>query len=146
MITMTQLKAYQLQARKEKDTIKATLLTTFLGEIQGKITALPIDKRTEAKEAEVIQSCLTSFLKQNRDAQTMVKDETALNTLKAEENILKKFEPQRMGEDELTAVIKEMFPEITAKTIGPNVGALKKKLGDQLDAQLAKKIMETLVS
>lgn len=146
MVTLTQLKAEQLQARKEKNTIKATLLTTLLGEIQGKVTAIAIDKRTEAQEQELVKACITSFLKQNRDAQNVVKDPTSLETLKQERAILEAFEPKRMGEDELTAIIKEMFPEITVKTIGPNVGALKKKLGDQLDGQLAKKIMESLAT
>lgn len=146
MTTLNQIKNEQLQARKNKEAVKATLLTTFIGEIQGRVTSLPIDKRTEAKEAEIIQSCLTSFLKQNRESQSLVTDTEKLAILKQEEQILTVYEPQRMSAEEIKAIIQAKFPEINAKNKGPVIGYLKKEYGEAIDGAVAKQIVESLAT
>lgn len=146
MTNLTQIKNEQLQARKAKDTVKATLLTTFIGEIQGRVTSLPIDKRTDAKESEIIQACLTSFLKQNRESQSLVKDVEKLDVLKQEEQILIVYEPQRMSVDEIKAALQAKFPELNEKNKGPAIGYLKKEYGDKIDGSVAKQVVESMLN
>lgn len=148
MVTIEQLKKEQLQARKDRASVKATLLTTLLGEIQGKVTALDVGMRTEAKEAEIVQARVTSFLKQNREAQEHLQkagDTDKVQQLKEEESILVTYQPVKMSADELRVIIKEKFPEITEKNKGPIVGFLKKNYGDKVDGALAQKVIAELV-
>lgn len=145
MTTLNQVKADQLQARKDKQSIKATLLTTFIGEVQTKLTAFPTEAR-DAKEAETIQKVLTSFLKQNADAQKVVTDPQSLQTLKDEAEILKVYQPARMSEQELSEAINARFPDaLQANQVGPAVGKLKKEFGDKMDAAMAKKLLDAKV-
>lgn len=145
MITLNEIKAQQLQARKNKEPVKTSLLTTFIGEVQSKLTALPIDKRTEQKEVELVEASVKFFLDKNREAQQIVKDVQKLQVLKEEEEILKVYEPARMSEDELRAIIKQNFPEVNQKNKGPIVGFLKKNYGNAIDGNLAKQVIDSLV-
>lgn len=145
MTTLNQIKNDQLQARKEKQSVKATLLTTFLGEVQTKLTAFPTTER-DAKEGEVIQKVLTSFLKQNTDAQNIVKDTQALQNLQEEAAILKVYQPARMTEQEFLEAINGRFPDgLKANEVGPTVGKLKKEFGEKFDAAIAKKVLDSMV-
>ncbi len=121
------------------------MLTTFIGEVQSKLTALPIDKRTEQKEVELIEASVKFFLDKNREAQQVVKDSQKLQVLKEEEDILKVYEPSKMSEDELRNIIKANFPEINQKNKGPIVGFLKKNYGSAVDGALAQQIIAQLM-
>lgn len=147
MTTLNQVKADQLQARKDKQSVKATLLTTFLGEVQTKLTAFHTETR-DTMEAETIQKVLTSFLKQNADAQKVVTEPQALQTLKDEAEILKVYQPARirMSEQELSDAINARFPDaLQTNQVGPAVGKLKKEFGEKMDAAMAKKLLEAKV-
>jgi uncharacterized protein len=146
MVTFLQIKAEQLQARKDKNVIKASLLTTLIGEIQGKITAKPVAERTEAFEQESVQSRINSFLKNNRDAQRDIKDEDKIAELKTEEAILMSYMPKQVSADELRTALQVQFGEITLKNKGPAIGFLKKSFGDQVSGEVAKQVVESMVT
>jgi len=144
-VNFAQIKADQLQARKDKHQVKASLLTTLIGEIQGKIMALNTAERTAEAELETVKSRLTSFIKNNRDAQEQIKDEDRLVVLREEADILKAYLPAQMSEDEIRAAVVAQFPELTKKNMGPAIGFLKKKFGDTVDGAVAKQVVESLI-
>jgi uncharacterized protein YqeY len=144
-VNFAQIKADQLQARKDKHQVKASLLTTLIGEIQGKIMALNTAERTAKAELETVKSRLTSFIKNNRDAQEQIKDEDRLVVLREEADILKAYLPAQMSEDEIREAVVAQFPELTKKNMGPAIGFLKKKFGDTVDGAVAKQVVESLI-
>lgn len=144
-VNFAQIKADQLQARKDKHQVKASLLTTLIGEIQGKIMALNTAERTAEAELEMVKSRLTSFIKNNRDAQEQIKDEDKLVVLREEADILKSYLPAQVSEDEIRAAVVAQFPELTKKNMGPAIGFLKKKFGDTVDGAVAKQVVESLI-
>lgn len=144
-VNFAQIKADQLQARKDKHQVKASLLTTLIGEIQGKIMALNTAERTAEAELETVKSRLTSFIKNNRDAQEQIKDEDKLVVLREEADILKSYLPAQVSEDEIRAAVVAQFPELTKKNMGPAIGFLKKKFGDTVDGAVAKQVVESLI-
>lgn len=144
-VNFAQIKADQLQARKDKHQVKASLLTTLIGEIQGKIMALNTAERTAEAELETVKSRLTSFIKNNRDAQEQIKDEDRLVVLREEADILKAYLPAQVSEDEIRAAVVAQFPELTKKNMGPAIGFLKKKFGDTVDGAVAKQVVESLI-
>jgi uncharacterized protein YqeY len=144
-VNFAQIKADQLQARKDKHQVKASLLTTLIGEIQGKIMALNTAERTAEAELETVKSRLTSFIKNNRDAQEQIKDEDRLVVLREEADILKAYLPAQMSEDEIREAVVAQFPELTKKNMGPAIGFLKKKFGDTVDGAVAKQVVESLI-
>lgn len=145
MVTLAQIKADQLQARKEKKTIAISLLTTLVGEIQGKITAELMDKRTSELEQKVVDSKLKSFFDQNTDAQSQITDPERLEVLKAEAAILAQYMPKQISVNDIKAAILEKFPEVNEKNKGPIVGYLKKTFGNAVDGKLAGEVVASLM-
>jgi uncharacterized protein len=146
MVTLTQLKTEQLQARKEKNAVKASLLTTLIGEIQTKITAEPVQKRSAEFEQKTVEGKVKSFLDQNKDAQGQITDELRLAELKIEESILSSYMPRQLSVEEIKAAILEKFPEVNEKNKGPIVGYLKKTFGNSVDGKLAGDIVASLMT
>lgn len=146
MATLAQIKADQLQARKDKSAVKASILTTLIGEIQGKITAEPVQKRTKELEQKVVDAKLKSFLDQNKDAQAQITDTERLAVLREEEVVLNSYMPKQLSADEIRAAILAKFPEVTEKNKGPIVGYLKKTFGMQVDGKLAGEVVASLLT
>lgn len=146
MVTLTQLKTEQLQARKEKNAVKSALLTTLLGEIQNKVTAEPVEKRTAEFEQKIVEGKVKSFLDQNKDAQGQITDEVRLAELKIEQSILSSYMPQQLSVEEIKAAILAKFPEVNEKNKGPIVGYLKKTFGNSVDGALAGQVVASLMA
>lgn len=153
-VTLAQIKADQLQARKDKDSVKASLLTTLIGEIEGKLKALPTDQRTDAAEAEHVQSRVKSFLKQNKEAQEyMAKSEIhpaaveqKLVELRAEQAILETYVPQQLSAEQLEEIFRAEFPDgLTAKERGKAMMLLKANYNGQYDGKLASDVLGKLI-
>lgn len=145
MVTLAQIKADQLQARKEKNQLAASLLTTLIGEITTKITAEPMEKRSFELEQKVVDSKIKSFIDQNRDAQAQIKDLQRLEVLQAEATILATYAPKQMSIEEIKNAILGKFPEVNEKNKGPIVGYLKKTFGNAVDGKLAGEVVASLM-
>lgn len=96
-----QVKKEQLEARKTKDKIKATLLTTLLGELQTEMKS----RGVEATDEMVIAKC-KKFLKGNEELiKTCIPGDDRYIEANIEKQILESFLPKQLTEDELRNII-----------------------------------------
>lgn len=98
------LKKEQLQARKAKDSVRATLLTTLIGE------ASPSGKDTVTDED--VKGVIGRFyknLKQNRV--DYLKRNTDVSQVDAEMAILEEFMPKQLSEEETQAIVRDLVAE-----------------------------------
>lgn len=144
MTTLNDVKQVQLQARKDRDSVKASLLTTVIGEVQNRVTSHPVDKRTAEVENNTLQEVLNSFLKKNREAQEKVKGD-ALDVLKQEAQIIASFQPKRLSEAELTEIVKSKFPNLDIKDKGRAIGQMKREYGELIDSYILMKAIDSIL-
>jgi uncharacterized protein YqeY len=125
-VTLAQIKADQLQARKDRDTVKASLLTTLLGEAKAladkNAEKEPRDAngnviKRDPTDAEVEEK-IDKFLKDNLFTQENVKDEIALAQARAEQAILLAYKPQQLTADQMTEIIVDNFTVVENKLRG----------------------------
>jgi len=144
MTTLNQIKQDQLQARKEKNTVAANLLTTLMGEIQGDLTRMAPEARTEKAEGDVVMATIKSFLKKNKESQDNVKDTKKVQELKTEEAILTAYMPTQLSKIQLEEIIKKQFPTIDVKSKGPVMAFLKQNYNGQYDGKVASEVVTSL--
>jgi len=117
MTILQNLKSAQLKARKDRDTITASLLTTLIGD------AVMVGKNNgnrDSTDIEVIDT-IKKFINnaqltadalgpssKNLDAYT-----AALNEI----NILREFLPKQLTEDEIHSIVENIITEIKATSI-----------------------------
>lgn len=151
---LVQIKKDQLQARKDKDAVRASLLTTLIGEIEGELTRLDPSVR-EAKIDEVSLATVKSFLKKNKEAQEYISKseshptavEGQLATAKAEQVILEAYMPAQLTAEQLEEIFKAEFPDgITVKERGRAMAILKANYNGQYDGKLASDVLGRLIS
>ena len=139
----------QLQARKDRDTVRASLLTTLLGEFEGamKTGASNGKKGDSANEpaviapsnsSEVLQALIKKFLK-NIDATLAIRQ---LPDIIREKEILESYLPKQLTDDELSATIDS----IVANGAAPNVGAIMKELQTKYKGQYDGKTASQLIT
>ncbi len=148
MSLLTTLKKDQLDARKSKDSVKAQLLTTLIGEAEmvGKN-----DGNRPVLDQEVV-AVVKKFIK-NLDETIRIagdyKDTISLEKAKAEKDILESFLPKQLSEAELRVVIQDIIAKNSLA--GPKaMGALMKELkaahDGTYDGGLASKISKDLLA
>lgn len=149
MTTLIEVKQAQLQARKNRESIKTALLTTVIGEVQNRVTNKPVDSRNAEVENSILQEVLNSFLKKNREAQDTVRGE-ALEVLKNEAQIITSFQPKRLNEVEVMEILKkkspnlEMFKNMDKKDKGRVIGDLRREHGELVDSFIVMKVLDSL--
>lgn len=134
MTTMlNQIKNAQVEARKARQTEKATLLTTLYAE------ALAMGKKEnrESTDAEVL-AVVQKFLKNNLEFQKVATKNKVIE-LQQEEAILKQFMPSMLTEDEMIAIIDAV------KATSPNMGQIMAYFKEQYAGQYDGKVLSTLV-
>lgn len=146
MTTLAEIKQDQLQARKDKNGLVSSLLTTLIGEIQGDVTRLAPDARTEKAEGDIVMATIKSFLKKNKEAQDNVKDPIKVAELTQEEAILLAYLPAQLSKEQLIEIISKQFPEITPKSKGAIMGYLKQNYQGQYDGKLASDVISELTT
>ena len=139
MTLFNQIKADQLAARKAKDGLKATLLTTLIGEL----TAIgKNDGNREVTDADVVK-LVKKFLDGVNETMALINDannsdgsaDRYINLLK-EQTYLTVYMPQQMGESKLTEVLTELVTE-TGPNLGKLMGLLKERYAGQYDGKMA---------
>ena len=144
MNLIAQIKQAQLTARKEKDTLKATLLTTLIGEAEavGKSVAnrAPTDAEVQKVVKKFIDGC--DFILQK------VTDSEALNSAQQERAILEQYMPKQLDTEELTNIISNIIAINSADSI-KKLGVVMKELKAQCDGKYdgaeAKRIATKLI-
>ncbi len=136
---LEKIKADQLTARKNKEALKATLLTTLFSEVQmkGKNAG---HETTDDEATQVIQKFLKgvnetiSYLEKGGGDNT-----EALATANAEKEILEAYLPKMATEDEIKAEVAAL-KAAGAANIGAIMKGLKDKFGSTLDGKLASQL------
>ncbi len=136
MSLMAQLKKDSLLARKAGDGVRATLLSTLIGEAEM------VGKNAGNRESsdDEVQQTIRKFLKNNQEAVAVIRDEARLATLHRESELLTAYLPAMASEDEVRAFIAETVATLSdrsPKAMGQVMGALKQRFGSNFDARQA---------
>ena len=136
---LEKIKADQLAARKNKEALKATLLTTLFSEVQmkGKNAG---HETTDDEATQVIQK----FLKGVNETISYLDraggdNAEALATARAEKEILEAYLPKMATEDEIKAEVAAL-KAAGAANIGAIMKGLKDKFGSTRDGKLASQL------
>lgn len=147
MTLFSQIKADQLAARKAKDGLKATLLTTLIGEL----TAIgKNDGNREVTDADVVK-LVKKFLDGVNETIALIKDasnvdgsaDRYVNLLK-EQSYLTAYMPQQMDEATLTEVLCELVTE-SGPNLGKLMGLLKERYAGQYDGKMASTVAKSVI-
>lgn len=140
------IKADQLQARKNKDTSRASLLTTLYSEaaMVGKN-----DGNRESTDAEVV-AMVKKFIKNiDETISAVASSSDAVAMLHQEREILSVYLPKQLTEDELKALLTGMvskLPERSPKSMGMLMKALKAEYDGQYDGKSASTLARELLT
>lgn len=132
------IKKDQLKFRKEKDAIRAKVLTTLIGELQTKA----IKEGTKEVTDSLCLATIKKFLDGNKEMMAVKPSED----LAIEAETLMVYMPKQMTESELEAVIVNYITdeeiEKSPKNIGKVMGFLKGEYPSMYDASVASKIVK----
>lgn len=145
---LADIKKCQLQARKDRDSVKASALTTLIGEIE---TATTGTGKTLTDEAVV--ATVKKFITNAKDSRQFAIDGNAADAaarLTAEIAVYEQFMPQQLSEEQLQAEIAAIISIPGQVTQKPNIGAvmaaLKSKYAGQYDGALASKLIKAALA
>lgn len=135
MSILEKIKADQLQARKDKNTVAKDLLTTLIGEIENK------SRRPDTKPG-FEYAVVKSFMDKVVEFEALTTDQSVKDRLNAEKAILEQYTPKMVSEADLVAAIRTVVPDgkMTAKDRGPVMKHLKEQFQERLDAAAAMRI------
>ncbi|MBR0566066.1 GatB/YqeY domain-containing protein [Azoarcus sp. L1K30] len=136
MSLLAQLKKDSLLARKAADGVRATLLSTLIGEAEmvGKNAG-----NRESSDDEVLHT-IRKFLKNNQEALAVIKDEARLAVLRTESDILNSYLPAMASEADVKAFIDQTVAGLadrSPRSMGTVMAALKARYGTNFDARQA---------
>lgn len=145
---VTKLNSEIKEAMKAKNKERLTTLRSLLSE--AKNIAID-DKRREASDEDLLKA-VTKGIKQRKDSIEQY-EEAGRNDLadveKFELAILEEFQPEQMGEDEITAIVTETIASVGASSkadMGKVMGALMPKVKGKADGSLVSKIVNQQLS
>ncbi len=135
------LKKETLQARKEKNEIKANLLSTIFSQV--KLAAID-DKHREPNDQDVV-NIVKKFLKSVEENIALgergeIPRQSYEQSLK-EKEILLEYLPGQLSEEDIRKIIKESG----AKNVGEAMRFLKEKYPDQYDGKIASQIAKEIL-
>ncbi len=142
MTLFAQIKADQLTARKAKETLAATLLTTLIGEL----TAIgKNDGDREVTDADVVKLVKKFSDGMEQTAKYCVgRNPGGVEAALAEIKIISKYMPQQMDEQVLTIAVRMILNELgTGANMGQVMAALKAKHAGTYDGSMASRVVKT---
>lgn len=134
---LVKIKQEQLKARVERDSLKASVLTTLVGEIE---TLTSRDKNIILTDADVLK-LINKFISNNIETYQLTKNQNCL----AENNYLSLYLPKQLSERELKAYIALIIDTnsyTSKKDMGKVMQELKSKYSGQFDSRLVIKLIE----
>lgn len=145
MTLFAQIKSDQLTARKAKQALAATLLTTLIGEL----TAIgKNDGNREVTDADVVKLVKKFLDGINESIKYMeaAKNDEALVMLRGEAAILAPYLPQQMDEYVLTIAVRAILNELgVGANMGQVMAVLKSKHAGKYDGAMASKIVKACI-
>ena len=146
MSLLESIKLDQLNARKARNVIKAQVLTTLIGEIEGELTRLKPEDRDEKIAATCIAK-IKQFLDKIKENELIAggrRDGNWCDVLLAEREAIEGYMPRQMDKSELKRVLVQFNAE------NPNKGVLMKFLKDnfagQYDGKLAAQVVDEFLT
>jgi len=147
MTLFEKIKADQLAARKARNGVEATLLTTLIGEL----TAIgKNDGNREVTDADVVK-LVKKFLDGVNETIKLMTDATNVDgsadryvNLLKEQMYLTAYMPQQMTEIELTVAVKAIVAEV-GSNMGKVMAALKAAHAGKYDGAMASKIVKACI-
>jgi uncharacterized protein YqeY len=132
------IKAASLTARKARETEKAALLSTLLGEIE----TLAKSGRGEINDA-VVMTVIKKFIKNTNEMISLLPDsaESSLAQAMSEKAVLESFLPKQLTEEELGMLI-DSFISSGAKDVGDAMKLLKTHHAGTYDGAVASKLLK----
>ena len=141
MITLEQLKIEQLQARKARDSVKSSLLTTLLGE-------LDTDAKRSGKDAD-IAATVRKFMKNILENTSIARgngDYDWLAKLEKEREILEAYLPKQLTKDQLESYLTQALLHDGLNSKGSLMKYLKDNFTGQYDGKLAAEVVGKVLS
>ena len=136
---VSQVQAASLEARKIKDSTRATLLVTLFAAMQ-KVGKDAGNRQTSDDEAVRV---LKQFLKGVEEFLAVVKDEATVARLTTEKNVLESFLPAQADAESLKVAIAEIVASLadnSPKSMGLVMKLLKERFAGNYDGSLASKL------
>lgn len=131
------------QSMKEKDTIKKSCVTM----VRAAILQAEKDKKVELKDDEIVD-IIAKQLKQRRDSLQDFKKadrQDLIEQTQKEIDVLTKYLPQQLSEDEIKQIVIETIREVGAtsmKGMGKVMGAIMPKVKGKADGSLVNKFVK----
>jgi uncharacterized conserved protein, yqeY B.subtilis ortholog len=137
----TDLKTAMLARNAFETTVLRGLKASILDE------EVKLGKREEGLKNDEIETLVAREVKKRKEAASLLDEERAENELK-EAEILSKYLPEMVSEDEIRAAVKaeiSAMGEVSIKQMGAIIGKMKAKFGNSADgAVLARIVKEEL--
>ena len=141
MSVLTKIKSEQLKARKAKETSKASLLTTLLGEIE----TLQKNKNKELSDNDIF-AVIEKFVKNNTQTIAQIGESHAMyDSIGLENRILEDFLPKKLTESELKSVIQSVIDDNENVNMGTIMGFLKNNYANLYDGKTASQLTKTMI-
>lgn len=141
MITLQQLKTEQLEARKARNLVKSSLLTTLLGE-------LDTDAKRSGKEPDTT-AVVRKFLKNIAENISIAgdrRDSNWLDELEQEKEILEAYLPQQLTYLQLESYLTQAILHDGLNNKGALMKYLKDNFAGQYDGKVASEVVTKLLS
>lgn len=127
-----QLRADLTTARKERDRLRTTTLTTFLSEVKNR----EIDQRRAVSDEDV-RGLLTTAIKRRREAAEQMRAGNRAELAEKEEHeaaLLQGYLPPALGEDEVRAMVRQAI-DAGANDVGGVMKAVMPRTRGRFDGK-----------
>jgi|TARA_B000000557_G_scaffold95310_1_gene76951 uncharacterized protein YqeY len=144
---LSDIKSDLKQAMLDKNDLVRDTIRMFLAEVQR----FEIDNKEEADDAKALQ-IINKMIKQRNDSISQFKSggrEDLADKEQEEVNILSKYKPEQLSEEEVTAKVKDAIQDSGASSmqdIGKVMGVLKSSLAGSADMGMVSKIVKDELS
>ena len=143
MALLSDIKQDLKQAMLEKNDLARDTIRMFLAEVQR----FEIDSKEEADDSKALQ-IITKMIKQRNDSISQFRDGGRNDLAEKEEQeieILSKYKPKQLSEQEVTEKVKEAIESSGASSmqdIGKVMGLLKSSLAGSADMGMVSKVVK----
>lgn len=146
---LEKLKADQLAARKEKNEVATSLLTTLYSEAVN----VGKNKGNRASTDDEVISVVKKFIKsanENKDIYTKSNNTDRIQVIEKELSILNAYLPQGVTPEEVRAVTLEIMAQLNLEKNPSSMGKIMKELkvrfGSTLDGAVASAIIKEILA
>ena len=147
MALISDIKQDLRQAMLDKDDLVRDTIRMFLSEVQR----FEIDNKEDVDDVKAIQ-IINKMIKQRNDSISQFRDggrEDLADKEEQEVQILSKYKPQQLSEEEVTIKVQEAIQETGASSmqdIGKVMGSLKSSLAGAADMGMVSRVVKEKLS